>query len=86
MNQNIKTIYMYCLGALVVAAFAAAIYMILTIEIPSPNKEILSILIGVLGAKFSDVVGYFFGSSAGSASKDQTIKDLKNGVPPQPPV
>lgn len=40
--------------------------------------EILSILLGALAANFTAVVGYWIGSSSGSASKDATIHNLAN--------
>ncbi|MBX9943472.1 MAG: hypothetical protein K2Y40_05280 [Reyranella sp.] len=39
-------------------------------------KEVGLVLIGQLSAKFGTVVDYHYGSSAGSAAKDQAITDL----------
>jgi len=72
-----KTIYMYALGAIIVLCFFAAVYFLIAIPMPKSNENMLYILLGVLATKFGDVVGYFYGSSAGSAAKDETIKDLK---------
>ena len=77
MNKN-KTVYMYTLGAVIVACFFAVIYLLVAMAMPPANENMLYILLGVLAAKFSDVVGYFFGSSAGSANKDSIIENLKN--------
>lgn len=82
MNKS-KTVYMYSLAAVIVICFFACIYMLVAISMPPANENMLYILLGVLAAKFSDVVGYFFGSSAGSAAKDETIKLMKNGSQPQ---
>lgn len=35
--------------------------------------EILSILLGALATNFTNVVGYWIGSSSGSSSKDQAL-------------
>lgn len=37
--------------------------------------EILSILLGALATNFTNVVGYWIGSSSGSSSKDQALAD-----------
>jgi CDP-diglyceride synthetase len=57
----------------VVAAFLGTIYLLLIspVELPSGTRELLSLLVGVLTSAFKDVVGYFFGSSLGSARKEQ---------------
>lgn len=44
-------------------------------------KEVGLVLIGQLSMKFGTVVDYFFGSSAGSAAKDQAITDLTKKGP-----
>lgn len=69
-----KDIYMYALGALIVLGFFALLYLVVVVTIPSPNKEVSLLVIGALVAKFSDVVGYFYGSSKGSADKNEMLK------------
>lgn len=78
MNTKFKNAYMYGLGAIIVACFFGVIYLLIAVAMPPANEKMLYIMLGILGAKFSDVVGYFYGSSAGSASKDETIRDLQN--------
>jgi hypothetical protein len=60
---------MYILGAFISLGFFLAIYLVIVWAIPEANKDASMLLLGVLGAKFSDVVSYFFGSSKGSADK-----------------
>lgn len=79
MRTRVKSIYQLILGGIIVVCFFACVYLLITVEMPNANENMLYILLGVLAAKFSDVVGYFYGSSAGSASKDETIYNLKNG-------
>lgn len=69
-----KELYMYILGGLIVIAFFIIIYVLITKEIPALNEQLLLILLGVLAAKFSDVVSYFFGSSKGSADKSEYLE------------
>jgi hypothetical protein len=46
--------------------------------VPEPNKDLLNLVVGALIGSFASVVGYFFGSSAGSAQKDETISTIVN--------
>jgi CDP-diglyceride synthetase len=71
-NEN-KELYMYILGAIIVIAFFATIYLLAKVEMPLTNKDLLLIVIGALVAKFGDVVAYFFGSSKGSADKNEML-------------
>ena len=64
---------MYALGALIVAGFILVTMFFLYRQMPEPNREILLILIGVWGAKFGDVIGYFFGTSKSSAEKNEML-------------
>jgi len=69
-----KNVFMYVLGSLIALGFFAVLVVAFKIEMPTGNKDILLILLGVLGAKFGDVVAYFFGSSKGSADKSELMK------------
>jgi hypothetical protein len=73
-----KEIYMYALGALIVTGFFLILYVIFKAEMPASNKDIGLLIIGALVAKFSDVVGYFFGSSKSSADKTEIMKNQNN--------
>jgi hypothetical protein len=73
-----KEIYMYALGALVVAGFFFILFVIFKNILPDSNKEIAYLVIGALVAKFGDVVNYFYGSSKGSADKTEIITKAKN--------
>lgn len=45
--------------------------------IKSESKDIVMYILGVLSAVLTQVYSYYFGSSAGSAAKSQTISDMK---------
>lgn len=64
---------MYALGALIVVGFFTILYVVFKAEMPQSNKDIGLLVIGALVAKFSDVVGYFFGSSKSSADKTEIM-------------
>lgn len=66
-----KDIYMYVLGGVVTVGF----FVVLINLILSGNlKTETGIVIGALVAAFSMVVSYFFGSSKGSADKNEMLK------------
>jgi len=72
--RTVKEIYMYVLGALIAIGLFVIIYFLIKIAAPVENKDALLILLGVIAASFNNVVGYFFGSSKGSADKTELMK------------
>lgn len=70
--QN-KDYFMYGLGALIVIGFFVILGLLILIEMPASNEKMLYMVIGVLMAKFGEVVSYFYGSSKGSADKNDII-------------
>lgn len=73
----------YILGGSIVLGFFALLYVLIFVTIPPENKDILNTVIGSLIASFSAVVGYYFGSTAGSRAKDEL---LANSTPIQPTI
>jgi drug/metabolite transporter (DMT)-like permease len=78
-----NTIALYILAAVIVSGFFVLLYFLVFNKIPEGNESLLKIAVGALISSFTGVVGYFFGSSAGSANKtdliaktsEQTAKD-----------
>ena len=68
-----QQIFQYILAAVIVLVFAVAIVLLMKSEISQSVKDPLLVLLGVLGASFKDVVGYFFGSSKSSADKNEML-------------
>lgn len=68
-----KDLFQYILGGLIVTGFFVLLYLLVMAEVPAVNKEILNLVVGALIGSFASVVGYFFGSSAGSSKKDDII-------------
>jgi hypothetical protein len=64
------------ISAIVLAAFGMALWAVLKQEVPAGSRDIANIMLGTLGAMASAVVGYWVGSSAGSASKDNTLRQI----------
>jgi hypothetical protein len=69
-----KNLFMYIFGGLIVAAFFTLLSLLIFNGIPEQNEGILNIAIGSLLAAFSTVVAYFYGSSKGSADKNELLK------------
>jgi drug/metabolite transporter (DMT)-like permease len=63
----------------VLVGFFGAVWLVISHEVNASMRDALLILIGSLGAAFMSVVNYYFGSSSGSARKDELMK--MNGAP-----
>jgi len=69
-----QQIFQYALGALVAVGLYWVTYLLIFKAAPESNKDALLIVLGVLAASFANVIGYFFGSSKGSADKNDFLK------------
>jgi hypothetical protein len=58
--------------------FFGILTALIFVEIPPTAKDVLYVMIGVLGTLVTGVVQYYFGSSSGSSSKSETITQLLN--------
>jgi hypothetical protein len=73
------------LGVIVVSAFTVVLCSMVFLP-PSKEKRdesttsLINILVGALTAGYSTVLGYYFGSSAGSRNKDYTIAALNTNI------
>ena len=63
------------LAYLVTVMFASVLISLIFFGkyIETPGKEILFTLLGVLGTQWANIIGFYFGSSASSQQKSQTI-------------
>lgn len=52
----------------------------------NPVPEILSILLGSLATNFTNIVGYWVGSSSGSSAKDSALQSMAAKVPTVPVI
>lgn len=76
--MKIKDVLMYVLGGLIVLCFFGLLAMLVLYRIPMENKEILTLVVGALLSSFTLVVGYFYGSSKGSADKTEMLNQNKS--------
>ena len=75
--MKLNKIAMYILGVLIIVGFFALLVILIFKPIPENNNEVLNLAIGSLLSSFSMVVGYFYGSSAGSAQKTELMNNNK---------
>jgi len=69
-----KRIAIIILGVVITLAFFGLLALLVFKGIPEQNGELLYLAVGALIAGFSTVISYFFGSSAGSAEKNEMLK------------
>ena len=72
-----QQIYQYVLGVVVVFIAAFAFYLLAKWAIPEGNRDVIMVLVGVFASQFNSVVQYFFGSSKGSADKNELLEQKK---------
>ena len=60
----------------VLVTFGGVVALALTRQMPAGAEPVLNVLMGTLGAMATSVVGYWVGSSAGSARKDARLASL----------
>lgn len=61
------------ISVVVLAAFGSVLIMMLTQTVPAGSEQGVSIMLGALTTMATSVVGYWVGSSAGSARKDDLL-------------
>lgn len=67
---------------IVLFTFGAVVGLTLLKSLPQSAEPVLNVLLGTLGAMATNVVGYWVGSSAGSARKDARLASLTDRAPP----
>jgi uncharacterized membrane protein YeaQ/YmgE (transglycosylase-associated protein family) len=67
------------LAYLVVGGFLGVLAALMFVEIPARAEQPLNLMLGFLGAGAGLVLGYYFGSSSGSAKKNEMLNRLTAG-------
>lgn len=68
------------LAAFVILLTFALFYCILMVDIQQQNKDVIVYLLGVLSAIDTQIIAYYFGSSAGSSKKNDMMEEMmRNG-------
>jgi len=79
--MKIKDAFMYILGAVIAVGVFVLIGMLIALMFRNPDsnlKDVLVMSVGALIAAFTMVVSYFYGSSKGSADKQDAIERNMN--------
>lgn len=64
------------LAAALVALLAYCLYALVNVEVPTPNKDPLLVVIGILSGAVGTVTQFYFGSSIGHKKQAETIDVL----------
>lgn len=75
--MNLTTVGAIIVSALVLLQFCAVCFLVLWREVPPGSREAALVLLGSLASNGTAVVGYWVGSSVGSARKDEIIRGEK---------
>jgi hypothetical protein len=87
MNDSFNRYVQGFLAAVISLGFFAVIGVLLwKTDIAAPVKDILLVMLGALLASWKELTGYFFGSSSGSAKKDDTNAALTAQLVSSPPI
>lgn len=76
MQIQTKSITPTALAVFVTFGFFGLLTLLAFHTVPSANQNTLMTMLGALGAAWSSIINFFFGSSAGSQAKDDTIKRM----------
>lgn len=68
------------LGIFVTLGFFGLVVLLAFHAFPDKTRDVLMVLIGALAVGWKDVMGYYFGSSAGSDDKNAIINNLSKGA------
>lgn len=76
--MKIRETFKYILGGLIVIGFFVLMITLVLVDVSNSNEDLLYLSVGALIAAFSNIVGYFYGSSAGSQAKDEMMRNHKS--------
>lgn len=68
-----REIYFYAIGAIFIIGFFVCLALVIVKPLPTENSTITSIMFGSLVAGVTTILGYFYGSSKGSADKTEIL-------------
>ncbi len=78
MTRETKDKIQYIFGGVVMFLLFSLIALLIFYDIPEANKDVLNIGIGVVLGWGSTIIAYLYGSSRGSADKDELLRNANN--------
>lgn len=69
------------LAFIITIGYFGAMASLMLLPIPDDSHEVLLVMLGTLGTAWGGIIGYFFGSSAGSANKDNLAQSKPEPKP-----
>lgn len=72
-QENVRDWAPNILAMTVTLGFFGIIGFMSAVDLPSSNRDLLNVMLGALGAAWTSVISYFFGSSAGSLEKTRIL-------------
>jgi hypothetical protein len=77
----------FWMGTAILIMVLVIVLLLFFITIPAANKDVLNTVIGaIVGSGFGSVVGFYYGSSQSSKTKDDTITNLTKADAAAPPA
>jgi len=61
------------LAAATTFGFFSLLFLLFFKAFPPESKDILNVMLGTVGSSWTGIVGYYFGSSSGSAKKTEML-------------
>lgn len=71
--KNWKEIFVYCLSGLMVLLFGGIVICLIFHLAPESNNNLLYLLAGALATMTGTIINYHYGSSSGSAAKNEML-------------
>lgn len=75
MQISMKSAMPGIMAGFVTLGFFALLLILTRRDVPAGSKEVLDTMVGVLGTAWVAIVNFYFGSSAGSALKDDALTE-----------
>lgn len=66
--------FIHLLAVVIIICVIAFAYLLMVKEIPNENRDMVNMVLGAFITSLTTVVSYFFGSSKGSADKNELLK------------
>jgi drug/metabolite transporter (DMT)-like permease len=72
--KAIGTYFLYAFALLIVACVLAFVYLLIVQQVPAENRDMVNMALGAFIGSMTTIVSYFFGSSKGSADKNELLR------------